>query len=69
LAALASEHTDHLAAGGAITIWAVNAGYHWAFAAAAGLVAAAIVVGFLVLRLSAEGPRASEPSTATATRA
>ncbi|WP_397334504.1 MFS transporter [Nonomuraea sp. 3-1Str] len=55
LAALASGHTDALAAGGNRTVSALNAGYHLAFGVGAGLLVAAVLLGFVVLRAGPVG--------------
>ncbi|MEV6864599.1 MFS transporter [Streptosporangium subroseum] len=56
LAALASGHTDALAAGGQRTVSALNDGYHLAFGGGAGLLVAAVIVGLIMLRAEPAGP-------------
>ncbi|GGL01659.1 MFS transporter [Sphaerisporangium melleum] len=61
LAALASGRTARLTAAGQSTISGLNAGYHLAFGAGAGLLATAVIVGFVILRPEPAGPPQENP--------
>jgi hypothetical protein len=68
LSTLAASRTDRLLADGASQVAALTGGYHLAFAVGAGLLIAAFVVAFTVLRQSRQVPieQAEDDTPATA---
>jgi hypothetical protein len=58
LASLAAAKTKASAAGGPLTIDALNTGYHWAFGAGAAFVLLAMVLGWIIFS------KASAPTSA-----
>jgi EmrB/QacA subfamily drug resistance transporter len=60
LATLATERTNHLVAGGASQLSALNSGYHLAYLVGAALVGVAVCVAVFVLRVEAPAMAAEE---------
>ncbi|GAB3160235.1 MFS transporter [Micromonospora sonneratiae] len=67
LSTLAASRTDNLLADGQNRAAALTGGYHLAFAVGAGLLVAAFVVAFTVLRQPGQRPIAGEESSSPAT--
>jgi EmrB/QacA subfamily drug resistance transporter len=64
LATLATQRTDDIAGGGAVTDAALNSGYHLAYLVGAGLVGLALLLAVFVLKAPEEEPSPEEVAAA-----